>query len=72
MMFNRRSHTRVPRHLQALAARVAREQRSWAHRQNARGVAVVIKPPSVQALQSIHTEADVFATAVAWTRPIVG
>ena len=56
MMFTkRRSFTRVPRHLQALEARVAREQRKWAHRQNARGRAVLIKSPSLEALERIKT-----------------
>jgi hypothetical protein len=66
----RKPSTRVPRRLQSLAARVADAQREWAHRQNARGVPVMIKPPSVQALEGIHTEAELRATAIAYVRPI--
>jgi hypothetical protein len=60
----------MPRQLQALAARVTRAQRAWAHQQNERGVAVVIKPPSVRALQAIRTEADLIATAMTYVRPV--
>jgi hypothetical protein len=70
MLFTRRLSKSIPRSLQSLAAEVERAQFEWAHQQNARGRAVVLKKPSVRALQGINTKAELLATAIAHVRPI--